>query len=69
MFFNNPLFTLHLQLYTSLPTHKLASFMDVSEGEYDSFLGKLLSFKVGLPFGWFGGIPRGEGEGCVVCYM
>lgn len=37
-----------LKLYTTLPTTKLASFMDVRPDEYDSFLGKLLTFKVGL---------------------
>ncbi|CAJ0951495.1 unnamed protein product, partial [Mesorhabditis belari] len=41
-----PILRGYLKLYTSLPTQKLASFMDVGEGEFDSFLGKLLSFKM-----------------------
>lgn len=36
----------YLKLYTSLPTKKLASFMDVDDEHYDSFLGKLLTYKV-----------------------
>ncbi|CAJ0585831.1 unnamed protein product, partial [Mesorhabditis spiculigera] len=41
-----PILRGYLKLYTSLPTQKLASFMDVHEGEFDTFLGKLLSFKM-----------------------
>ncbi|UMM20984.1 hypothetical protein L5515_016029 [Caenorhabditis briggsae] len=36
----------YLKLYTTLPTKKLASFMDVDEENYDSFLGKLLTYKM-----------------------
>ncbi|ETN68827.1 hypothetical protein NECAME_15598 [Necator americanus] len=36
----------YLKLYTSLPTKKLASFMDVDDASYDSFLGKLLTYKM-----------------------
>lgn len=36
----------YLKLYTTLPTKKLASFMDVDDEHYDSFLGKLLTYKV-----------------------
>ncbi|PIO62934.1 hypothetical protein TELCIR_15486 [Teladorsagia circumcincta] len=36
----------YLKLYTSLPTKKLASFMDVDDKNYDSFLGKLLTYKM-----------------------
>ena len=32
--------------YTTLPVQKLASFMDVPDGELDSFLGKLLTYKM-----------------------
>lgn len=48
----------YLKLYTSLPTHKLASFMDVGEVDYDSFLGKLLSFKMLV-----GELGKDDGEG------
>ncbi|OZC06170.1 hypothetical protein X798_06846 [Onchocerca flexuosa] len=41
-----PILRGYLKLYTTLPTRKLASFMDVSEADYDSFVGKLLSFKM-----------------------
>ncbi|KAF8360469.1 eif-3.L [Pristionchus pacificus] len=41
-----PILRGYLKLYTTLPTHKLASFMDVKEADYDSFLGKLLTFKM-----------------------
>ncbi|CAL2034972.1 unnamed protein product [Caenorhabditis brenneri] len=36
----------YLKLYTTLPTKKLASFMDVDDEHYDSFLGKLLTYKM-----------------------
>ncbi|CAI5441908.1 unnamed protein product [Caenorhabditis angaria] len=36
----------YLKLYTTLPTKKLASFMDVDNDHYDSFLGKLLTYKM-----------------------
>uniref|UniRef100_A0A1I8ELH9 Eukaryotic translation initiation factor 3 subunit L n=1 Tax=Wuchereria bancrofti TaxID=6293 RepID=A0A1I8ELH9_WUCBA len=48
-----PILRGYLKLYTTLPTRKLASFMDVSgnyqliaDADYDSFVGKLLSFKM-----------------------
>lgn len=41
-----PILRGYLKLYTTLPMKKLASFMDVADDEYDSFVGKLLSFKV-----------------------
>ncbi|VDN04846.1 unnamed protein product [Thelazia callipaeda] len=41
-----PILRGYLKLYTTLPTKKLASFMDVSDADYDSFVGKLLSFKM-----------------------
>ncbi|CAI4229731.1 unnamed protein product [Auanema sp. JU1783] len=41
-----PILRGYLKLYTSLPTKKLASFMDVDDAEYDSFLGKLLAYKM-----------------------
>ncbi|CAD5220265.1 unnamed protein product [Bursaphelenchus xylophilus] len=36
----------YLKLYTSLPVAKLASFMDIGESELDTFVGKLLTFKL-----------------------
>ncbi|KHN84099.1 Eukaryotic translation initiation factor 3 subunit L [Toxocara canis] len=41
-----PILRGYLKLYTTLPTKKLASFMDVAECDYDSFIGKLLTFKM-----------------------
>lgn len=41
-----PILRGYLKLYTTLPTKKLASFMDVPEAEYDTFVGKLLTFKM-----------------------
>lgn len=41
-----PILRGYLKLYTTLPTKKLASFMDVPECDYDSFIGKLLTFKM-----------------------
>ncbi|VDM53353.1 unnamed protein product [Angiostrongylus costaricensis] len=41
-----PILRGYLKLYTSLPTKKLASFMDVDDKNYDSFIGKLLSYKM-----------------------
>ncbi|GMT13699.1 hypothetical protein PFISCL1PPCAC_4996, partial [Pristionchus fissidentatus] len=41
-----PILRGYLKLYTTLPTHKLASFMDVKDVDYDSFLSKLLTFKM-----------------------
>uniref|UniRef100_A0A915ATL1 Eukaryotic translation initiation factor 3 subunit L n=1 Tax=Parascaris univalens TaxID=6257 RepID=A0A915ATL1_PARUN len=41
-----PILRGYLKLYTTLPTKKLASFMDVAECDYDSFVGKLLTFKM-----------------------
>uniref|UniRef100_A0A158R4Y8 Eukaryotic translation initiation factor 3 subunit L n=1 Tax=Syphacia muris TaxID=451379 RepID=A0A158R4Y8_9BILA len=52
-----PILRGYLKLYTTLPTKKLASFMDfccyektcsfvITESEYDTFVGKLLTFKM-----------------------
>lgn len=43
-----PILRGYLKLYTSLPLEKLATFMDVknNEPEMDSFVGKLLAFKM-----------------------
>ncbi|VDN40205.1 unnamed protein product [Gongylonema pulchrum] len=41
-----PILRGYLKLYTTLPTRKLASFMDVSDADYDTFVGKLLTFKM-----------------------
>ncbi|CAD6192254.1 unnamed protein product [Caenorhabditis auriculariae] len=41
-----PILRGYLKLYTTLPTKKLASFMDVDDEHYDSFLGKLLTYKM-----------------------
>ncbi|TMS34514.1 hypothetical protein L596_002092 [Steinernema carpocapsae] len=41
-----PILRGYLQLYTSLSTEKLAGFMDVAEKDYDTFIGKLLTFKM-----------------------
>ncbi|VDN52365.1 unnamed protein product [Dracunculus medinensis] len=41
-----PILRGYLKLYTTLPTKKLASFMDIADGDYDSFIGKLLTFKM-----------------------
>ncbi|VDD94175.1 unnamed protein product [Enterobius vermicularis] len=41
-----PILRGYLKLYTTLPTKKLASFMDVLDSEYDTFVGKLLTFKM-----------------------
>jgi len=41
-----PILRGYLKLYTTLPVKKLASFMNVTESELDSFIGKLLTFKM-----------------------
>jgi translation initiation factor 3 subunit L len=41
-----PILRGYLKLYTTLPLKKLASFMDVEESDHDSFIAKLLSFKM-----------------------
>ncbi|MFH4979996.1 hypothetical protein AB6A40_006705 [Gnathostoma spinigerum] len=41
-----PILRGYLKLYTTLPTKKLAKFMDVPDCDYDSFVGKLLTFKM-----------------------
>uniref|UniRef100_A0A914YK22 PCI domain-containing protein n=1 Tax=Panagrolaimus superbus TaxID=310955 RepID=A0A914YK22_9BILA len=41
-----PILRGYLKLYTTLPLKKLANFMDVEEGDHDSFIAKLLSFKM-----------------------
>uniref|UniRef100_A0A7E4VY36 Eukaryotic translation initiation factor 3 subunit L n=1 Tax=Panagrellus redivivus TaxID=6233 RepID=A0A7E4VY36_PANRE len=41
-----PILRGYLKLYTTLPLKKLASFMDVKEQEHDTFIAKLLSFKM-----------------------
>uniref|UniRef100_A0A1I7ZQG7 Eukaryotic translation initiation factor 3 subunit L n=1 Tax=Steinernema glaseri TaxID=37863 RepID=A0A1I7ZQG7_9BILA len=41
-----PILRGYLQLYTSLSTEKLAGFMDVAPTDYDTFIGKLLTFKM-----------------------
>uniref|UniRef100_A0A183C6A0 Eukaryotic translation initiation factor 3 subunit L n=1 Tax=Globodera pallida TaxID=36090 RepID=A0A183C6A0_GLOPA len=41
-----PILRGYLKLYTTLPVQKLASFMDVADPELDSFIGKLLTFKM-----------------------
>lgn len=45
---NLPILRGYLKLYTTLPIKKLAGFMDVpeSESDMDSFIGKLLAFKM-----------------------
>lgn len=41
-----PILRGYLKLYTSLPMSKLAGFMDVRAEDFDSFIGKLLTFKM-----------------------
>uniref|UniRef100_A0A915E2P9 Eukaryotic translation initiation factor 3 subunit L n=1 Tax=Ditylenchus dipsaci TaxID=166011 RepID=A0A915E2P9_9BILA len=41
-----PILRGYLKLYTTLPLKKLASFMKVPESDLDSFVGKLLTFKM-----------------------
>jgi translation initiation factor 3 subunit L len=41
-----PILRGYLKLYTSLPTQKLAAFMDVKAEDFESFIGKLLTFKM-----------------------
>jgi translation initiation factor 3 subunit L len=41
-----PILRGYLKLYTSLPTAKLAAFMDVKQEDFGSFIGKLLTFKM-----------------------
>uniref|UniRef100_A0A1I7T865 Eukaryotic translation initiation factor 3 subunit L n=1 Tax=Caenorhabditis tropicalis TaxID=1561998 RepID=A0A1I7T865_9PELO len=41
-----PILRGYLKLYTTLPTKKLASFMDIDDEKYDSFIGKLLTYKM-----------------------
>jgi len=41
-----PILRGYLKLYTTLPLKKLASFMDIKEQDNDSFIAKLLSFKM-----------------------
>lgn len=41
-----PILRGYLKLYTSLPTTKLAAFMDVKADDFESFIGKLLTFKM-----------------------
>lgn len=41
-----PILRGYLKLYTSLPTAKLAAFMDVKLEDFESFIGKLLTFKM-----------------------
>lgn len=41
-----PILRGYLKLYTTLPTSKLATFMDVKQEDFESFVGKLLTFKM-----------------------
>lgn len=41
-----PILRGYLKLYTTLPTSKLATFMDVKQEDFESFIGKLLTFKM-----------------------
>lgn len=41
-----PILRGYLKLYTSLPMEKLAAFMDVKNEDFESFIGKLLTFKM-----------------------
>ncbi|KAI6172436.1 Eukaryotic translation initiation factor 3 subunit L [Aphelenchoides besseyi] len=41
-----PILRGYLKLYTSLPMTKLAGFMDVKSEDFESFIGKLLTFKM-----------------------
>lgn len=41
-----PILRGYLKLYTTLPLKKLANFMDVDANDHDSFIAKLLCFKM-----------------------